>query len=143
MWKKTGSVTAILCAALLVGCNTDDEAVPSTNETPMEDVQEDTERLVPDVNTPSPNNGTNEGIYDNDTNQNLDDNINNNTDPKVNEDENLNPDNDKESNNLVSLNATKKMIDVLKEAHIMTFFNFKASEETSFSKLTKAERKLV
>ena len=53
------------------------------------------------------------------------------------EDVEINSDNDKESNDLVSLNATKKMIEVLRDASIMTFFNFKASEETSFSKLTK------
>lgn len=43
------------------------------------------------------------------------------------------------NSDLVSLNATKKMIDELSKAGIMTFFNFKATENTSFARLTKTQ----
>ncbi|MDF2544619.1 MAG: hypothetical protein K0S47_4337 [Herbinix sp.] len=38
--------------------------------------------------------------------------------------------------NLISLNAVKEMIDLMQKVKIMTFFNFKAREETSFAALT-------
>jgi hypothetical protein len=51
MWKKT-TVVFGLSALLLVGCNMGDEDndVPPADETPMEDVREDTQDLVPGTN---------------------------------------------------------------------------------------------
>lgn len=60
MWKKAVPVIA-LSSVLLVGCNMD-KTVPSTNETPMQDIKDDTRRLAPDVNTPSPNTQVDETI---------------------------------------------------------------------------------
>lgn len=64
MFKKAVPVVA-LSTFLLVGCNNNnDEAVPDTNETPMEDVERGADELVPDMNndtngTNGTNNGTN------------------------------------------------------------------------------------
>lgn len=69
MLKKALPVVA-LSSVLLVGCNMNDDNVPNNNETPMEDVREGVDKIVPDpnVNTPSP------------TNENGNDNFNNNFD---------------------------------------------------------------
>lgn len=55
---------------LLVGCNMNNDNIPNNNETPMEEVREGVDRVVPDpgVNTESPvnNNGMNDnGLNDN------------------------------------------------------------------------------
>ncbi|WP_313893378.1 hypothetical protein [Psychrobacillus sp.] len=60
MWKKAVPVIA-LSSVLLVGCNMD-KTVPSTDETPMQDIKDDTRRLAPDVNTPSPDTKVDETI---------------------------------------------------------------------------------
>jgi hypothetical protein len=51
MWKKTTIVFG-MSALLLVGCNMGDKDndVPPANETPMEDVREDTQDLEPGTN---------------------------------------------------------------------------------------------
>lgn len=53
MWKKTTIVFG-MSALLLVGCNmrdnNKDNVVPPANETPMEDVREDTQDVVPGTN---------------------------------------------------------------------------------------------
>jgi len=68
MWKKTVPAVA-LCSLLLVGCNTNDNTVPSNNETPMQDIKRDVEDVTtPDVNTPSPNNGRDVNNYNNGVN---------------------------------------------------------------------------
>lgn len=60
MWKKAVPAFA-MCSLLLVGCGTDEETVPSNNETPMEDYKRDVNELEPNVNTPSPgDNGNNQ-----------------------------------------------------------------------------------
>ncbi|WP_342600154.1 hypothetical protein MHB48_03395 [Psychrobacillus sp. FSL H8-0483] len=77
MWKKAVPAVA-LCSLLLVGCNTNDDTVPSNNETPMQDIKRDVEDgLTPNVNTPSPdrdvnnnNNGVNDGTINNGVNGN-------------------------------------------------------------------------
>lgn len=63
MLKKAVPLVA-MCSVLLVGCNTNN-AVPKNNETPMEEVRDDVNHVVPEpgVNTPSPRNE--KGLYDN------------------------------------------------------------------------------
>ena len=56
MWKKLVPTVAV-CSFLLVGCNNTNDAVPSNNETPMEDVQKD-------INTPSASPHIDNGMYD-------------------------------------------------------------------------------
>ncbi|TQR21187.1 hypothetical protein [Psychrobacillus vulpis] len=64
MWKKA-IPTVALCSLLLVGCNNTDDTIPSNNETPMQDLRQGVDEIMPDpgVNTPSPTNE--EGMYDN------------------------------------------------------------------------------
>jgi len=98
MWKKTVPITAALTTLLLAGCNMNND-VPDTNETPMEDVQEDVregaddvqegaDNLIPDpnVNTESPtetndDNGAinNNGTETNDLNKDEDKDMNKDT----------------------------------------------------------------
>lgn len=63
MWKKA-SILFGMSALMLVGCNNDD--LPETNETPMEDMTEEREMV------PEDNNGTDVNPENNDTNQNED-----------------------------------------------------------------------
>lgn len=46
MWKKA-TILFGMSALLLVGCNNNDDDVPEADETPMEDVREDTQDVVP------------------------------------------------------------------------------------------------
>lgn len=75
MWKKAVPAIA-LSSVLLVGCNMNDndKAVPSNNETPMEDVREGVDDMTPDltpeVNTPSPTN-KNDNNYNNNNNDGI------------------------------------------------------------------------
>jgi hypothetical protein len=67
MLKKAVPVVA-LCSVLLVGCNMNGNGnVPNNNETPMQDVREGVDRVVPEpnVNTPSPTHKNGNGVYDN------------------------------------------------------------------------------
>ena len=93
MLKKAVPVVA-MCSVLLVGCNTND-AVPNNNETPMEEVRDGVDNIVPEpgVNTPSPT--EEKGLYDNndringDVNNGVNDvnpNVNNGTVPNANND---------------------------------------------------------
>jgi len=59
MWKKA-SILFGMSALMLVGCNNDD--LPETNETPMEDMTEEREMV------PEDNNGTDVNPENNDTN---------------------------------------------------------------------------
>ncbi|WP_394190257.1 hypothetical protein [Paenisporosarcina quisquiliarum] len=59
MWKKA-SILFGMSALMLVGCNNDD--LPETNETPMEDMSEEREMV------PEDNNGTDVNPENNDTN---------------------------------------------------------------------------
>lgn len=69
MWKKAVPAVA-LCSFLLVGCNAN-KTVPSNNETPMQDIREDVDRMAPKlnggnrVNTPSPTNKNDNNYYNN------------------------------------------------------------------------------
>lgn len=58
MLKKVVPVVA-MCSVLLVGCNMGNNAVPKNNETPMQEVRDDVNHVVPEpnVNAPVPNNG--------------------------------------------------------------------------------------
>lgn len=91
MLKKVVPVVA-MCSVLLVGCNTH-KAVPNNNETPMEEVRDDVNHVVPEpgVNTPSPTNE--KGLYDNNDRINggvnngvngVNPNVNNGTVPNAN-----------------------------------------------------------
>lgn len=59
MWKKA-SILFGMSALMLVGCNNND--LPETNETPMEDMSEEREMV------PEDNNGTDVNPENNDTN---------------------------------------------------------------------------
>lgn len=65
MLKKAVPVVA-MCSVLLVGCNMN-KNVPNNNETPMGEVREDVDRIVPNsgVNTPSPSNNVGNDNYNN------------------------------------------------------------------------------
>lgn len=65
MLKKALPAVA-LCSVFLVGCNMDDN-VPNNNETPMEEIRDDVDKVVPDpnVNTPSPSNNNGNDVYNN------------------------------------------------------------------------------
>lgn len=60
MWKKAVPAIA-LSAFLLVGCNVNDNAAPNNDETPMEEVGEDVNDLVPDMNDLTPDVNDNNG----------------------------------------------------------------------------------
>ena len=47
MLKKAVPVVA-MCSVLLVGCNMDNNAVPKNNETPMEEVRDGVDKVVPE-----------------------------------------------------------------------------------------------
>jgi len=79
MWKKT-MVLFGASALLLVGCNNNqDEGMPDNNETPMEDMREEGQDMVPGTNDETP--GIDEGINDgtNGTNNGMNGNGNNDT----------------------------------------------------------------
>ncbi|SES03683.1 hypothetical protein [Psychrobacillus sp. OK032] len=70
MLKKAVPVVA-LCSVLLVGCNMNGNGnAPNNNETPMQDVREGVDRVVPEpnVNTPSPTHKNENGVNNNDNN---------------------------------------------------------------------------
>ncbi|QUG40519.1 hypothetical protein KD050_14600 [Psychrobacillus sp. INOP01] len=73
MWKKVVPTVA-LCSFLLVGCNNaNDDVVPETNETPMEDVRDDVNTLSPNTDNGMNDNGNgtlNDGTIDDGTNNN-------------------------------------------------------------------------
>lgn len=48
MWKKAVPAVA-MCSLLLVGCNTT-KTVPTKNETPMQDVRQGVDRVIPNAN---------------------------------------------------------------------------------------------
>ncbi|MFC4354145.1 hypothetical protein ACFO0S_03550 [Chryseomicrobium palamuruense] len=66
--KKSLTVGLAASALLLGACNMD-QSIPDNNETPMEDVREDAQEMVPDV-TPPETNGNGNG---NDTRDNRND----------------------------------------------------------------------
>ncbi|TQR18125.1 hypothetical protein [Psychrobacillus soli] len=101
MLKKAVPVVAI-CSVLLVGCNMD-KTVPNNNETPMEEVRDNVDKIVPDpgVNTPSPTNENGNDVYNN----NGGNNGINETQPNVQDKMVPNPNDD-----LVTPNANNEVI---------------------------------
>lgn len=85
MWKKTTAVFG-MSALLLAGCNFGND-VPPANETPMEDVREDTQDLVPGTDGNDQVNPTTED-------QNLDEDKDMMKDPNTEEEEILEDDMD-------------------------------------------------
>lgn len=73
MLKKTMVLFGV-SSLILVGCNNQDDALPDTNETPMEDMREERDDIVPGTNDET--NGINDGINGPDGTTNPDEDLN-------------------------------------------------------------------
>lgn len=86
MLKKTMVLFGV-STLLLVGCNNQDDALPNNNETPMEDMREERDDIVPGTNDET--NGIDDGINGPDgTTNNLDEDLNLDDDMDLTDDEN-------------------------------------------------------
>lgn len=102
MLKKTMVLIGV-SSLLLVGCNNQDDALPDANETPMEDMREERDDIVPGTNDET--NGIDDGINGPDgTTNNLDEDLNLDDDMDLNDDEIIEDDMDMNGNGMNGTN---------------------------------------